>query len=75
MTGPNLDTPTTRQQTDRPRDDEAELEELRKRIRALRSDWSRADERFRTAVQQRPLLSVVVAVAAGFFVGRVIRRG
>ena len=74
MTGPKLDT-VSQHRTDPARDDEAELEELRKRIRALRSDWSRADERFRTAVQQRPLLSVVVAVAVGFFVGRVIRRG
>jgi hypothetical protein len=57
------------------RDDESELEELRQRIRALRSDWSRSDERIRRRLQQRPLLSVVVAVALGFVAGRVIGRG
>jgi hypothetical protein len=57
------------------RHDQAELDELHRRIRALGADLSQADERLRTAVQERPLLAIAAAVAVGFVVGRVVGRG
>jgi hypothetical protein len=55
-------------------DDSAEIEELRRRIQSLQSDFANADRRLRVAVRQRPFVALGVAVAAGFLLGRVIRR-
>jgi hypothetical protein len=55
-------------------DDSTEIEELRRRIQALQSDFANADRRLRMAVRQRPLVAIGAAVAAGFLLGRIIRR-
>lgn len=55
-------------------DDSAEIEELRKRIQALQSDFANADRRLRVAVRQRPLVAIGAAIAAGFVLGRIIGR-
>ena len=57
------------------RDDQAELDELHRRIRALGTDLSQADERLRAVVQERPVLAIAAAIAVGFVVGRVVGRG
>jgi len=57
------------------RHDQAELDELHRRIRALGTDLSQADERLRAAVQERPMLAIAAAIAVGFVVGRVVGRG
>ena len=51
-----------------------EIDEMRQRILALRDDFSGVDKRLRAVLHERPLLALSVAVAAGFIVGRVIRR-
>jgi ElaB/YqjD/DUF883 family membrane-anchored ribosome-binding protein len=55
-------------------DDSSEIEELRRRIQALQSDFANADRRLRVIVRQRPLVAIGAAVAAGFLLGRVIGR-
>lgn len=54
-----------------PRDAAAEIEELRRRIQALQSG---ADTRVRAGLRDHPFLALGVAVAAGFILGRAIRR-
>lgn len=54
-----------------PRDAATEIEELRRRIEALRGG---ADTRIRAGVRERPFLVLGIAVAAGFILGRAIRR-
>ena len=51
--------------------DGSEIEELRRRIEALQVD---ADKRLRAIVSERPLLVLGAAGAAGFVLGRTIRR-
>jgi hypothetical protein len=51
--------------------EQLEIEELRRRIEALQVD---ADKRLRELVRERPLLMLGAALAAGFIVGRAIRR-
>jgi hypothetical protein len=51
--------------------DRSEIEELRRRIEALQVD---ADKRLRAIVSERPLLVLGAAVAAGFVLGRTMRR-
>jgi hypothetical protein len=53
------------------RDTASEIEVLRRRIEALQSD---ADTRVRARLRARPFLALGVAVAAGFILGRAIRR-
>lgn len=55
-------------------DDSAEIEDLRRRIQALQTDFAHADKRLRTALRERPFLALGVAVAAGFILGRAIGR-
>jgi ElaB/YqjD/DUF883 family membrane-anchored ribosome-binding protein len=54
-----------------PRDAAAEIEALRRRIKALQAG---ADTRVRAGLRERPFLALGVAVAAGFILGRAIRR-
>lgn len=54
-----------------PRDAATEIEELRRRIEALQAG---ADTRVRTGIREHPFLALGVAVAAGFILGRAIRR-
>lgn len=54
-----------------PRDAATEIEELRRRIEALQAG---ADTRVRAGLRERPFLALGVAVAAGFILGRAIRR-
>lgn len=51
--------------------DGSEIEELRRRIEALQVV---ADARLRAIVSERPLLVLGAAVAAGFVLGRTMRR-
>lgn len=55
-------------------DESAEIEELRRRIEALRVDLAQADRRLRVMVRQRPGLAVAAALLSGFVLGRIIRR-
>jgi hypothetical protein len=52
----------------------AEIEELRKRIRALGNDVPRLRGRLHARLRQHPLIALGAALAAGFLVGRLIRR-
>ena len=54
-----------------PRDAATEIEELRRRIKALQAG---GDTRVRAGLRERPFLALGVAVAAGFILGRAIRR-
>jgi ElaB/YqjD/DUF883 family membrane-anchored ribosome-binding protein len=54
-----------------PRDEATEIEELRRRIKVLQTG---ADTRVRAGLRERPFLALGVAVAAGFMLGRAIRR-
>jgi hypothetical protein len=54
-----------------PRDAATEIEELRRRIAALQAD---ADSRVRAGLREHPFLALGAAVAAGFLLGRAIRR-
>ena len=54
-----------------PRDAATEIEELRRRIQALQAG---ADTRVRARLRDHPFLALGVAVAAGFLLGRAIRR-
>jgi hypothetical protein len=54
-----------------PPDAAAEIEALRRRIQALQAG---ADTRFRAGLRERPFLALGIAVAAGFILGRAIRR-
>ena len=54
-----------------PRDAATEIEELRRRIKVLGAG---ADTRVRTGLRERPFLALSIAVAAGFILGRAIRR-
>jgi ElaB/YqjD/DUF883 family membrane-anchored ribosome-binding protein len=54
-----------------PRDAATEIDELRRRIKALQAG---ADTRVRAGLRERPFLALGVAVAAGFILGRAIRR-
>lgn len=56
------------------RDSSADLDALQARIDALRDDFADADKRLRAFVRQRPFVAVGVAVAAGFVIGRILRR-
>jgi len=56
------------------RDDGDELEQLRHRIEALRSDLAQVDRRARALLKQRPLVAVAASLAVGFLLGRAIRR-
>jgi hypothetical protein len=49
----------------------SEIEPLRRRIQALQAGASR---RIRARLRERPVLALGVAVAAGFILGRAIRR-
>ena len=53
------------------RDAASEIEDLRRRIQALQSD---TDTRVRARLRERPFLALGAAVAAGFILGRAIRR-
>ncbi len=53
------------------RDVATETEELRRRIHALQAG---ADRRVRAGLRERPLLALGIAVAAGFILGRAMRR-
>jgi len=55
-------------------DESAEIEELRRRIEALRVDLAQVDRRLRVMVRQRPGLAVAAALFSGFVLGRIIRR-
>jgi hypothetical protein len=57
-----------------PRDDEGEIESLRHRIQELQSEVEYADKRLRALVRDKPLVALIGAVAAGFFLGRIISR-
>jgi len=52
----------------------AELAHLQERLDDLRRELALADRRLRVAVRERPLLAVGVAVAAGYLLGRVLKR-
>lgn len=54
-----------------PRDAATEIEELRRRIEALQAG---ADTRVRAGLREHPFLALGLAVAAGFILGRAIRR-
>jgi hypothetical protein len=54
-----------------PPDAATETEELRRRIVALQGD---ADSRVRAGLHEHPFLALGAAVAAGFLLGRAIRR-
>jgi hypothetical protein len=56
------------------RDDHDEIEQLRHRIQELGSDFASADKRLRQVLRERPVVALVTAVAAGFLLGRIIRR-
>jgi ElaB/YqjD/DUF883 family membrane-anchored ribosome-binding protein len=49
----------------------SEIEELRRRIEALQAD---VDSRLRTGLREHPFVALGAAVAAGFLLGRAIRR-
>ncbi|MEO8603695.1 MAG: hypothetical protein ABI629_14070 [bacterium] len=55
-------------------DDGIDLDALQARADALRAELADADRRLRALVRDRPLLAVGVAVAAGFIIGRLLRR-
>jgi len=40
----------------------------------LRADLTRVDEELRVFVKERPILALLSAVAAGYLVGRLLRR-
>jgi ElaB/YqjD/DUF883 family membrane-anchored ribosome-binding protein len=42
-------------------------------IDTLRDDVTRADQRMRIFVRERPLVALGTAIAAGFFLGRAMR--
>jgi ElaB/YqjD/DUF883 family membrane-anchored ribosome-binding protein len=52
----------------------ADLDALQARLDTLRDDFADADKRLRAFVRERPFVAVGVAVAAGFFIGRILRR-
>ncbi|MGH7788069.1 MAG: hypothetical protein ACRERC_14450 [Candidatus Binatia bacterium] len=52
----------------------AELAQLQERLDAVRRELSVADRRLRIAARQNPLLAVGVAVAAGYLLGRLLKR-
>jgi len=54
-------------------DDAAEIEELRRRIRALGSDLQRVHSRLYTLLRERPFVALGAALAAGYLLGRVGR--
>lgn len=54
-----------------PRDAATEIEGLRRRIEVLGAG---ADTRVRAGLRERPFLVLGIAVAAGFILGRAIRR-
>ena len=54
--------------------DADEIEELRHRIQALQSDVEHADRRLRVMLRERPFVTLGVAIAAGFILGRAIGR-
>ena len=51
-----------------------DLDALQARVEALRAELADADRRLRALVRQRPFVAVGVAVAAGFLIGRLLRR-
>jgi ElaB/YqjD/DUF883 family membrane-anchored ribosome-binding protein len=51
-----------------------DLDAVQARIDALRDDVADADKRLRAFVRERPFVAVGVAVAAGFVIGRLLRR-
>lgn len=53
---------------------QAELAQLQERLDALRRELTVADRRLRIAARQNPLLAVGVAVAAGYLLGRLLKR-
>ncbi|HSQ01425.1 MAG TPA: hypothetical protein VL049_29745 [Candidatus Dormibacteraeota bacterium] len=53
------------------RDAATEIEELRRRIEALQAG---ADSRVRAGLREHPFAALGAAVAAGFILGRAIRR-
>jgi ElaB/YqjD/DUF883 family membrane-anchored ribosome-binding protein len=55
-------------------DSSADLDALQARLDTLRDDFADADKRLRAFVRERPFVAVGVAVAAGFFIGRIMRR-
>jgi hypothetical protein len=57
-----------------PHDEESEIQALRHRIQDLQDEVQHADKRLREVVRERPLVAIIGAVAAGFFLGRVIGR-
>ncbi len=51
-----------------------DLDALQARLDALRDDFADADKRLRAFVRDKPLIAVGAAVAAGFLIGRILRR-
>lgn len=51
-----------------------DIDDLRRRIRDLQDDVSRADQRLRVLVRERPFAAVGLAIAAGFLLGRAFGR-
>lgn len=52
----------------------ASIEHLRQRIHELQDEVGDADRRLRAFVRERPLAAVMIALAGGFMLGRVLRR-
>lgn len=50
------------------------LDAVEEGIEALRAEVADADRRLRAFVRERPFVAIGLAVAAGFVVGRVLRR-
>ena len=43
-------------------------------VNDMRGEFEQIDERLKTFVQERPIMALLSAVAAGYVVGRVLRR-
>jgi len=51
-----------------------DLDALQARVDALRDEIAEADRRLRIFVRHRPFVALGAAVAAGFVIGRILRR-
>ena len=48
--------------------------QVEEQLEYLRENFGDVDERVRSAVRERPIVAVLVAVATGYFIGRLIAR-
>jgi len=67
-------TQSTEEEAVRPSANGVDLDALQAHADALRAELAEVDRRLRVLVREKPLIAVGIAVAAGFLLGRVLRR-